>query len=68
MPARTIENCSLVKKMGGAKPDKDGRKCVGFGKSDEDDEPCEICQNCKLNAYYEPEDCEILREYERTGY
>ena len=55
MPIRMIENCILIKRMG-LKPDiclcNDG-KCIGFGVSDEDDEPCEICKRCTLNAYYE---------------
>lgn len=68
MPARTIDNCSLIKRMGGAKPDKEKGRCVGFARSEADDEPCEICKNCKLNSFYESEDCEISREYDRTGY
>lgn len=56
MPARTIKNCSLIKKMG-TRPDTDEGKCVGFGTIDgsgvEDDEPCEICKECKHNNTYE---------------
>ena len=52
MPIRTIENCALIKRIG-MKPDTDDGKCVGFGKSEEDDEPCEICQKCVLNNCYE---------------
>ena len=66
MTKRTLENCRLIKKYG--KPELDGNKCVGLGKSETDDEPCEVCKGCKLNAYYEPEDCEVSREYERTSY
>jgi hypothetical protein len=50
MAKRTIENCSLIRKHG--KPNMDNGKCVGFG-TENDDEPCETCKNCKLNNTYE---------------
>lgn len=43
---RTLENCALVKRMG-VRPNQYGKVCEGFGKK-QDDEPCEICKNCKL--------------------
>ena len=44
---RTYENCSLQKKFGEAGRDGDGT-CMGFSRSEIDDEPCEICKKCKL--------------------
>lgn len=52
---RTIENCSLIKRMGGAKPVRYNGKCIGFATSDEDDEPCDLCKDCNLNECYEEE-------------
>lgn len=54
MAVRTIKNCSLIRKMGGGKPNSDNGKCVGFTKSETDDEPCEICKECRLNSTFEP--------------
>ena len=51
MTARTMENCRLIKEHG--KPDMDNSKCIGLG-IENDDEPCEICKNCRLNNTYEP--------------
>lgn len=34
-----------------AEKDSDG-KCLGYGKSDIDDEPCKICKNCKKSTGY----------------
>lgn len=48
---RTLENCSLIRKLGSVRQ-YDG-KCEGFQRSDMDDEPCDICKECKLNVYYE---------------
>lgn len=28
-------------------------KCIGYGKSEMDDEPCEMCKRCKLYAGFE---------------
>lgn len=44
---RAYENCSLQKRVGEAGKDGNGM-CMGFGKSEIDDEPCEICKMCKL--------------------
>ncbi len=35
MAPTKIENCILIKKMDGAKPDSDKDKCVGFAKSEQ---------------------------------
>ena len=44
---RTYENCSLQRKIGVA--GKDGNDmCLGFGRGETDDEPCETCKRCKL--------------------
>ena len=48
---RTTENCGLMKRYGQAEV-KDG-KCLGFAKSEHDDEPCETCKKCKLQQSYE---------------
>ena len=48
---RTIENCTMIKKHG--EPEHRNNKCLGFGKSEYDDEPCEVCKRCKLNTSYE---------------
>ena len=54
MPKRTIENCSLIKKLKG-KPRQSEDKCDGFQVSEDDDEPCKICKKCRLNTFYEAE-------------
>lgn len=51
---RTIENCTLTKKMikaGEGSPEIQGDKCLGY--SGNTDEPCEVCQKCELNTCYE---------------
>lgn len=52
---RTLENCSLIRKMGDRGTDyprqTDGR-CAGYCTED-DDEPCKICKKCSLNEFYE---------------
>lgn len=50
MPKRTLQNCSLIKKYG--KPEQYNGLCEGFGRSENDDEPCEICKECKLHYLY----------------
>ena len=52
---RTLYNCSLIKKMvneGIGEPERHYTTRVGYQKSENDDEPCEICKNCKLNYMY----------------
>jgi homoserine trans-succinylase len=49
---RTIENCILIKKIGRT-PLQCNSKCIGFAKSQFDDEPCKTCKYCKLNQFYE---------------
>ncbi len=49
---RTLSNCSLITKMK-IKPQQKNGKCEGFAKSEYDDEPCEICKECRLNEFYE---------------
>ena len=44
---RTYENCSLQRRVGVAGKDGNGF-CLGFSRSEYDDEPCEICKRCKL--------------------
>lgn len=53
MAKRTSENCRYVRKVGSPGTDANG-KCMGFAKSKEDDEPMEICKQCKCcTAAYE---------------
>lgn len=47
---RTLENCRLVKAYG-APRQYDG-VCEGFGTSETNDEPCAICQKCKLHYLF----------------
>lgn len=49
---RTLDHCGLITRMGG-KPQQQNGKCDGFQKSNDNDEPCEICMKCKLNTFYE---------------
>jgi len=51
MSTRTLENCSLIKKYG--LPEQFDEKCAGLAIDYDDDEPCNVCKNCKLNYYYE---------------
>lgn len=55
---RTIENCSLKKRVGEAGTEVHNGKvyCQGFARSEYDDEPCEKCKACKLNVWYEESD------------
>lgn len=53
---RTIENCSLVKRMvrkGAGEPEREGDRCLGY--AGQADEPCETCKECKLNVWYDDE-------------
>lgn len=46
MPKRTLENCGIIKKWG--EPGRDSNDlCMGFSRSEIDDEPCEPCKKCK---------------------
>lgn len=50
---RTIENCSVIKKSvskGIGEPERYWHlnKCLGYCRSDYDDEPIETCKNCKF--------------------
>lgn len=51
---RTYENCSMQRKHGEAGKDANGF-CLGFGRGESDDEPCEICKKCKLYTGNEDE-------------
>ncbi len=53
MAKRTMENCVLTRKTG-QMPREDGNtgKCLGFGTSECDDEPCDTCKKCKLHTHY----------------
>jgi len=44
---RTLDNCRLVQKYG--KPPQYNGMCEGQATSPTNDEPCEICKNCKLH-------------------
>ena len=64
---RTLDHCKLITEMG--KPHQANGKCDGFQKSDDNDEPCETCMNCKLNTFYDKNDNEMATdEYLRSGY
>lgn len=49
-----VNKCRLIKEKG--KPETDGGLCVGFGKSEENDEPCTKCMNCIANASFDWEE------------
>lgn len=49
---RTLEHCSLITKLQD-KPQQEDGKCYGFARDYDDDEPCDICMECKLNIYHE---------------
>lgn len=53
---RTPQNCTIADKVydrdAPSRYDKDG-KCAGIRKTD--DEPIEVCRECKLNMFYEEE-------------
>lgn len=46
MSKRTPENCGIIKKWGESGRDGNGL-CMGFARSEIDDEPCEPCKKCK---------------------
>lgn len=52
---RTLKNCSLIKaalRAGEGKPDQRNEKCMGYQRSEIDDEPCSTCKRCKLQESY----------------
>lgn len=52
MGKRTPENCKYIKHCG--EPGRDGAgKCLGFAKSEIDDEPAEPCKKCVHNSAYD---------------
>lgn len=57
MAKRTIENCTLIKRgvhrLGLGEPETRNGKCLGYGRGENDDEPCEKCKVCTLNTAYE---------------
>lgn len=47
MSKRTPENCGIIKKWG--EPGRDGNGlCMGFARSEIDDEPCEPCKSVNI--------------------
>ncbi len=48
------KHCEIIKQKGDPGTDGNG-KCMGFGRSEEDDEPCEPCKKCKYCTSYEEE-------------
>ena len=61
MAARTIENCSVIKRAvaeGIGEPERfwNLNKCLGYCHSANDDEPIESCKNCKYYVSFEQED------------
>ena len=56
MSAKTLNNCSLIKKVSIYEgiPKQYDKKCEGYCNEDRD-EPMEICKQCKLNTTYEGE-------------
>lgn len=69
---RTLEHCGLITKAvksGIGKPKQYSETCEGYQVSDTDDEPCEQCKECTLQADYKnTHDDEMLNEYARSGY
>lgn len=54
MPTRTLDNCRLVTAYGS--PRQYDGKCEGYGTEYMDDEPCEICKQCRLHYLHEDSD------------
>jgi len=61
MTTRTLDNCKLVQEYG--RPNQYDGMCEGFGTSETNDEPCRICQECKLNYLYN-DDIALKQEVE----
>lgn len=51
MAKKTLENCRIIKERGN--PGTVNGKCIGFGRSYENDEPPEACKRCKLHYLYD---------------
>lgn len=54
---RTLTNCALIKKQvksGVGEPEQyyNLNKCLGYARSDNDDENCEQCKRCRLNLNF----------------
>lgn len=54
---RTLENCSLIQRcvkrgVGEPRQFKDINQCEGYARNEHDDEPCDICQKCKMCTMY----------------
>jgi hypothetical protein len=67
---RTLDHCGLITrcmKAGIGKPVQRSGKCEGYQKSDNDDEPCETCIECRLQMDYH-DNHHQMDEYERSGY
>jgi hypothetical protein len=52
---RTLDNCRLIKRHGKPEQDRENGICLGFGRGENDDEPCDTCKECKLNSTYDAE-------------
>ena len=57
------DGLQALRQMGSTEPDCStaewqGGKCLGYGRSDTDDEPCEVCKACPKQASYVDEPCE----------
>jgi len=48
---RTYDNCKYIKKIGEPGRDSNG-KCLGFARSEYDDEPIDVCKYCKCQTSY----------------
>lgn len=48
------KHCEIINREGDPGIDGNG-KCMGFGRSEEDDEPCQPCKRCKHCTSYEKE-------------
>ena len=53
---RTPEHCGLITRMGdkdSSYPRRENGKCQGYAAGIDNDEPCDICKECKYNEFYE---------------
>lgn len=75
MSKRTIENCTVAKRYerkGLGRPEierwENGEiRCLGYQKSDMDDEPIDVCLVCPLNTTYNTKAEFWTREAGRMG-